>query len=134
MLVILVKYLIDSYAWIEYFMGSKAGEKVKPIIEGLEEKLTPTICLAELYAKTLKVENKELAEKQRTFVKERSALVPLDETIAIKSTETDVAVKKKIEGWGLADSIVYATGMLKEARIITGDAHFKNLKHVIFIK
>jgi predicted nucleic acid-binding protein len=59
-----VKYLIDSYAWIEYFIGSEAGEKVKPIIEDLEEKLTPTICLAEIYAKTLEVEGEELAEKQ----------------------------------------------------------------------
>ena len=39
-----LKYVIDSYAWIECFMGSKAGEKVKPIIEGFEEKLTPAIC------------------------------------------------------------------------------------------
>jgi len=34
-----MKYIIDSYAWIEYFMGIKAGEKAKPIIEGLEEKI-----------------------------------------------------------------------------------------------
>jgi len=115
-------------------MGSKAGEKVRPIIDGLEEKLTPTICLAEVYAKTLKVEGRELAEKQRKFVKGRSALIHLDEAIAIKSAEIDAAFKKQIEGWGLADSIVYATGILKEAMIITGDIHFRNLKNVIFIK
>jgi predicted nucleic acid-binding protein len=129
-----MKYLIDSYAWIEYFMGSEAGEKVKPIIEGLEEKLTPTICLAEVYAKTLKAESMELAENQRTFIKERSALTPLDEATAIKSAEIDITMKKKIKGWGLADSIVYATGLIKGAEIVTGDAHFKNLKNVIFIK
>jgi len=129
-----MKYLIDSYSWIEYFMGSEAGEKVKPIIEGLEEKLTPTICLAEVYAKTLKAESMELAENQRTFIKERSALTPLDEATAIKSAEIDVTMKKKIKGWGLADSIVYATGLIKGAEIVTGDAHFKNLKNVIFIK
>jgi predicted nucleic acid-binding protein len=129
-----MKYLIDSYAWIEYFMGSEAGEKVKPIIEGLEEKLTPTICLAEIYAKTLKAENRELAENQRTFIKERSALTPIDEATAIKSAEIDITMKKKIKGWGLADSIVYATGLIKGAEIVTGDTHFKNLKNVIFIK
>ena len=129
-----MKYLIDSYAWIEYFMGSEAGEKVKPIIEGLEEKLTPTICLAEVYAKTLKAESMELAENQRTFIKERSALTPLDEATAIKSAEIDITMKKKIKGWGLADSIVYATGLIKGAEIVTGDTHFKNLKNVIFIK
>ena len=78
-----MRYVIDSYAWIEYFMGTKAGKKVKPIIEGLEEKITPTICLAEIYAKTIRVENEELAEKQRVFIKERSALAPLDKKTAI---------------------------------------------------
>ncbi|MEM2927035.1 MAG: type II toxin-antitoxin system VapC family toxin [Candidatus Bathyarchaeia archaeon] len=128
-----MRYVIDSYAWLEYFMGTKAGEKVKPIIEGIEEKYTPTICLAEVYAKTLKVENKELAEKQKKFIKERSALVPLDEEVAVKSAEIDVVMKKKIKGWGLADSIVYATGVIKNAKIITGDLHFKDLPKVEII-
>jgi len=69
-----MKYVIDSYAWIEYFMGTKAGDEVKSIIENSEEKITPTICLAEIYAKTLKVENEELAEKQKIFIKERSVI------------------------------------------------------------
>ncbi|MGB9741532.1 MAG: type II toxin-antitoxin system VapC family toxin [Candidatus Bathyarchaeales archaeon] len=129
-----MRYVIDSFAWIEYFMGTKAGEKAKPIIEGVEEKITPTICLAEVYAKTTKAESQELAEKQRTFIKEKSALAPLDETIAVESAKIDVIMKKKIKGWGLADSIVYATGITKKAEIVTGDEHFKNLKNVIFIK
>jgi predicted nucleic acid-binding protein len=129
-----MKYVIDSYAWIEYFMGTKPGEKVKPIIEGLEEKMTPTICLAEVYAKTLRVESRELAEKQRVFIKERSALIPLDEAIAVESAKIDAVMKKKIKGWGLADSVVYATGLMKKAEIVTGDEHFKNLKEVFFIK
>jgi hypothetical protein len=43
-----MKYVIDSYAWIEYFMETKTGEKVKPIIENTEEKITPTMRLAEI--------------------------------------------------------------------------------------
>jgi hypothetical protein len=68
-----MKYLIDSYAWIEYFMGTEAGEKAKPIIESQHEKITPTMCLAEVYAKTLKAEGQELAEKQRIFIKEQAS-------------------------------------------------------------
>ena len=99
-----MRYVIDSYAWIEYFMGTRAGEKVKPIVEGLEEEITPTICLAEVYAKTIKVESEELAEKQRRFIKERSIILPLDEAIAIESARIDVVMKKRVRGWGLADS------------------------------
>jgi len=129
-----MKYIIDSYAWMEYFMGTEAGKKVKRIVEGLEEKVTPTICLAEVYAKTIKIESEELAEKQRVFIKERSALAPLDETIAVESAKLDVSLKKKVRGWGLADSVVYATALMKNAEIVTGDEHFKGLKNVVFIK
>jgi hypothetical protein len=69
-----------------------------------------------------------LAEKERTFIKERRALIPLDEAIAIKSAEIDIVIKRKIEGWELADSIVYAIGLMKGAEIVMGDMHFKNLK------
>jgi predicted nucleic acid-binding protein len=129
-----MKYVIDSYAWIEYFIGSRIGETVKSLIENSEEKITPTICLAEVYAKTLKVENQELAEKQKTFIKEKSALALLDESIAVESAKLNVRMKKEIDGWGLADSIVYATAMVKKAEVVTGDEHFKKLKNVLFIK
>lgn len=129
-----MRYVVDSYAWLEYFMGTEAGGKVKSIIEGLDEKITPTICLAEVYAKTLKVEGEVLAEKQRRFIKERSALASLDEKIAVESAKIDQKMKRKIKGWGLADSIVYATGLVKNAEVVTGDEHFRNLKGVFFIK
>lgn len=115
-------------------MGTKAGEKAKLIIDNSEEKITPTICLAEVYAKTLKVENQELAEKQKTFIKEKSALVYLDESIAVESARVQVRMKKEIDGWGLADSIVYATAIVKKADVVTGDEHFKKLRNVVFIK
>ncbi|NHV99037.1 MAG: type II toxin-antitoxin system VapC family toxin [Thaumarchaeota archaeon] len=42
-------------------------------------------------------------------------------------------MKKKAKGWRLADSIVYSTGLVKKARIVTGDEHFKNLENALFI-
>lgn len=129
-----MKYVIDSYAWIEYFIGSRMGEKVKPLIENSEEKITPTICLAEVYAKTLKVESQELAEKQKAFIKEKSSLAFLDESIAVESAKLNVRLKREIDGWGLADSIVYATATAKKAEVVTGDEHFRKLENVLFIK
>ena len=129
-----MKYVIDSYAWLEYFMGTKTGEKAKAIIENSEEKITPTICLAEVYGKALKVESQEVAEKQRCFIKEKSALAYLDESIAVESAKVNVRMKREIDGWGLADSVVYATAIVKKAEVVTGDEHFKKLKNVVFIK
>ena len=129
-----MRYVMDSYAWLAYFMGTVEGEKAKTIIDSQQEKITPTICLAEVYAKTLKVEGAELAEKQRTFIKEKSALAPLDEPVAIEAAKTQIRMKKEIDGWGLADSIVYATGIVKKSEVVTGDEHFKKLRGIYFIK
>ena len=129
-----MKYVIDSYAWLEYFMGTKVGERVKEIIENSEEKVTPTICLAEVYAKTLKVEDQQLAEKQKAFIKEKSAIVFLDEMIAVEAAKVLVNNKKEIDGWGMVDSIVYATAIVKKADVVTGDEHFRKLKNVLLIE
>ena len=58
----------------------------------------------------------------------------LDELIAVEAAKVNVRMKKEVEGWGLADSIVYATATVKKAEVVTGDEHFKKLKNVLFIK
>ncbi len=130
-----MRYVIDSYAWLEYSMGTTAGEKVKSIIDSsADEKLTPTICVDEVYAKTLKVEGIKRAEIQRVFIRSRSALTPLTEEIAVESAKIDVEMKKKISGWGLADSIVLGTARLTNFKMVTGDKHFNNIPETLFIK
>jgi hypothetical protein len=58
----------------------------------------------------------------------------LDETIAVESAGLNVRMRKEIDGWGLADSIVYAPATVKKAEVVTGDEHCKELKNVFFIK
>jgi predicted nucleic acid-binding protein len=123
-----MRYIMDSYAWIEYFMGTEAGQKVRKIIDSeADEKLTPSICLAEIYAKILKTEDQEKAELRRTFIKSRSALVRLTEELAVETAKVDVVMKKRISGWGLADSVVLSTARNKEGKVVTGDPHFRGL-------
>jgi len=40
-------FVIDTYAWVEYLLGSRAGAKAKNYIEG-GTGLTPSVVLAEL--------------------------------------------------------------------------------------
>jgi len=123
-----MRYIMDSYAWLEYFMGTEAGQKVKQIIDTeAYEKLTPSICLAETYAKILKTEDEQKAELRRAFIKSRSALIPLDENLAVEAAKTDVAMKKKVQGWSLADSIVLSTARDRQGKVVTGDPHFRGL-------
>jgi predicted nucleic acid-binding protein len=123
-----MKYIMDSYAWLEYFMGTDMGKRVKEIVDSeADEKLTPSICLAEIYAKILRTEDAEKAELRREFIKSRSALIPLTEELAVDAAKADVAMKKKVQGWGLADSIVLSTARNRDGKVVTGDLHFRGL-------
>ena len=44
------EYVIDSFAWVEYFRGTEAGNKVRRYIES-DHAATSTLTLAELKEK-----------------------------------------------------------------------------------
>jgi predicted nucleic acid-binding protein len=48
--------------------------------------------------------------------------------------ENAVEMKKRVAGWGLADSIILVHAREAEARVVTGDEHFRRVKESIFIK
>ena len=130
-----MRYIIDSYAWLEYFMGTGAGEKAKKIIDSAaHDKLTLSICISEVYAKILRTEGLEKAELRRNFIESRSAIVALNEGLAVEAAKIDVKMKEQVRGWSLADSIVLATTRDKRATVITGDEHFKGLRETVFIQ
>lgn len=115
-------------------MGTDGGEKVKAILDSeVNEKLTPSICLAEIYAKILRSEDAEKAELRRAFIKSRSALVVLGEELAVEAAKLDVVMKKRVPGWGLADSIVLSTARDRGGKVVTGDQHFRGLPEVYMI-
>jgi predicted nucleic acid-binding protein len=124
------KYLIDSYAWIEYFRGSEAGEKAREYIEG-GGALTPTIVLAELSDKYLR-ERQKFSE-DLLFIKSKSHILTLDEETALSAGKLNVNMKKEIRGWGMADSIILATAMKNKAVVVTGDEHFRKIPETIII-
>lgn len=39
--------------------------------------------------------------------------------------------KKKIKNWGMSDSIILATAKLLNAKVVTGDEHFRDLDAVM---
>jgi len=120
--------LVDSFAWMEYFMGSERGKKVKRILEdSAAECLVSAINLAEIYAKSMRVDGMDRAEERRAFIQSRCAVVDVNDRLAIEAAKIDVEMKKRVKGWGLADSIVLATARATGAKVITWDKHFLNL-------
>jgi len=125
-------YVIDSFAWFEYFLGSHAGTKAKPYIE-TGSGLTPTIVIAELTDKYTR-ERMPFSDKL-SFILLRTQDVSLDVALARKAGALNEERKRIAKRWGLADSIVLATARAHNAKIITGDEHFRDLDdEVIMIK
>ena len=124
-------YVIDSFAWIEYFVGSKAGELAKQYIES-GESITPTVVIAELSEKYARLKQ-DFAPKLR-FIVLKSRTVALDEDTATLAGTINVERKIKVNRWGLADSIILATARLQKAHVVTGDQHFSDLKEAIMIR
>ena len=125
------EYVIDSYAWVEYFRGSEEGEIAKEHIEG-KNCATASITIAELSEK-YKRENKDF-EEDMNFIIARTKVSNLNTEIALKAGEINFDNKKKIKNWGMSDSIILATANLLNAKVVTGDEHFRELEGVVMLK
>jgi predicted nucleic acid-binding protein len=116
--------VLDSFAWIEYFDGTSAGEKVRNFLDS-ERVVTPAIVVAELSEKYKRL-NRDFGSKY-DFVRTRTSIVPLEEGLARAAGEINYERKKMVKGWGMADSMILATARRSRSRIVTGDPHFKDL-------
>jgi len=126
-----MKTIFDTYAWIEYFLGSSKGKKVKKIFES-NEIITPIIVLVELSCKSVK-ENWNF-KKYLEFIKANSLVLNIEEKTLIDTGKLYVKMRSKIRDFGLVDTIILAMAKLEKARILTGDRHFKNMDNVIFLR
>jgi predicted nucleic acid-binding protein len=132
------KYIVDTFAWIEYFRSSKSGLKARPLIEG-GEAATPTVVIAELWRKLLReseagYETAEGAAEKLRFVQLKTEIVDLDMATAKQAAEINMEMRRKVKGWGLVDSIILATARLGEAKVVTGDNHFASAPEAIFLR
>jgi predicted nucleic acid-binding protein len=117
--------VVDSFAWIEYFAGTKPGEKAARYIES-GQAITPTIVVAELSAKYSSLQQ-DFASKLK-FITLKSRIIALDEQIAVEAGAINVERKRKIARWGMVDSIILATARAQKASVLTGDEHFRDLE------
>ncbi|QQG48324.1 MAG: type II toxin-antitoxin system VapC family toxin [archaeon] len=123
-------YVIDTFAWIEYFAGSVQGQKAQPYIEG-PELITPSIVVAEFTDKYTR-EGLDPSAKL-AFIRTRSMISGLDDQVAEEAGRLSASRRKKVPGWGLVDSVVLATARSLGSKVVTGDAHFAGLDETVMI-
>lgn len=126
---ILIGFVIDTWAWVEYYLGE--DERVKDYIENdALDLFTSVITLTEII-KFLH-QNRESPENIHQVVSEigiRSLVIPVSEYIAILAGEF------RNEGFkgGIADTIILATARSGGHKVVTGDPHFKTISDAVFI-
>lgn len=124
---ILIAYLLDTWAWIEYFRGT--NETARSIIEDPEEKLlTSTITLTEIIRKYNKYPLKSIDEKMQ-YIDDISDVVPVTKDIALDAGH----IRNSGFLGGTADAIILATARKFQVIVVTGDQHFKDLEDVRYI-
>jgi predicted nucleic acid-binding protein len=127
------KYIIDAYAWIEYFIGSKVGEKVRSVLDAENNEIyTCAITVAEVVSKTAREgQNFETAYDVLTS---NSQVVCVDEEISKTTGLLHSQMRETEKDFGLADAYVLAIAREIDAKVLTGDLHFKGVKEAVFIK
>lgn len=122
------RIVIDSSGWLEYLTDDINARQFAPYIENEFAVLIPTIVIYEVYKKLLATTGRVAADSFASEAARRTVL-PLDEAgaigAALTSTEHNLA---------MADAIVYASTLSQNARLITGDAHFKDLEGVVLVQ
>ena len=123
--------LLDSFAWMEYFMGTHKGEKVRRFVEDNAQLYTSPIVIAEIYSKSLRTDGN--AQERTDFIIKRCAVAVLDEKIACEAAKIHAENKVKTPDFGLADAIVLASARSRNMKVLTGDPHFKNFNDAVML-
>lgn len=125
------KYVIDSYAWIEYFQGTLKGKTARQFIEsGLA--VTPTIVIAELSDKYNR-EGWVTFENDLGYVKTISEITQVDINIAVLAGEIKNKMRATEKNFSLNDGVILATAYTLGAKVVSGDPHFSKLAEAIKI-
>lgn len=125
-------YIIDAYAWIEYLIGSVAGVKVKSILEDEGNEIyTCAVTVAEVISKTVR-EGRD-PETTYNILSSNSYIIDVDGELSKTAGILHAKMRETIKDFGLSDAYVLASSKKLDAKILTGDSHFKDTKGAIFL-
>ena len=119
--------IVDTSGWLEYFThGSRTNSFKKPI-EDVKNLIVPSICIYEVFKKTLQsFEEKKALEI--VAVMRTAKVVDLDDQMAFSAASLSYKLKLP-----MADSIILATAQEYKATIWTMDADFKGLPGINYV-
>jgi len=128
---------VDSYAWLELFLGGRKGEKVRRMMVEADEVRTPDIVLAEISRKYVRerAEGRRVRSRLETITS-ASLVTPVGLEVAMKAGEAflelaERAAKRRHRTPSLFDAIILATARVYDSKVLTGDEHFEGLSETV---
>jgi predicted nucleic acid-binding protein len=116
--------VVDSSAWLAWFMARKNADAFADVIENTENLVVPSVTLTEVFKFTFRHLGEAEALVHMAQMME-GTVVPLDGQLAIDAAELGLR-----HSLPLADSIIYATALRFDAVLWTQDADFEGLSGV----
>lgn len=120
--------VVDSSGWLEYFIDGENAALFAPVLEDLANMIVPTICIYEVFKRTLIEKNRDDALEAVAMMYDGN-VVDLDSEIALIAAELSCELKLP-----MADSIILATARAHHATLWTQDEHFGKIEGVEYIE
>ena len=128
-----MNYIIDTYAWIEYFIGSKKGEVLKKLFSDEKNNFFTIACsLAEIRSWALM--NDEDFDKLYKIMQANSTIIDVTQNNWIETGRERFKQRRSQKDFGMIDAILLVKQKESNSKLITGDKHFKIMKDVIFLE
>ncbi len=132
--------IADSWIWIEYFRGTTYGGILDKYLKR-SQVATPNIVLLEIAGKYIREGlPKDYIRTRLLFIVTRSKVIEFDHELAISAAECLLELRRHAKKLnlkkkpGIADGLILALARKLNMKILTGDAHFKDLPEAIYVK
>ncbi len=120
--------IVDSSGWLEYFAEGPNADFFAPAVEKVNELITPSISLYEVFKRVMQQRSGEEALKA-VAIMAQGRVIDLDMSLALAAAKTSAEEKLP-----MADSIILATARAFEAIVWTQDADLADIERVQYIK
>jgi predicted nucleic acid-binding protein len=116
--------VIDTSIWIEIFRGTDLGAQHKPLLATPLNIIVPTIVQYEIFKWLVRERTIDDANRILTFTGDCQVM---ELTTAIAVLASELSAMHKLH---TTDAIIYATAQMHDVKVLTCDAHFKDLPGV----
>jgi predicted nucleic acid-binding protein len=125
------RFVVDSWGWIEYLDGSKAGKRVANMIDDGAEIFTHVVTIAEVVSKY--EQRRKDGEGPKKVIATLSRIVNSNDEDALGVGKLHSIVKRSHPNFSLADAFVLHAARSLKAKVLTGDPDFKGIDDAVLL-